>query len=113
MTSSKYYGSCDDPRFRNSYMSQEDRAVTGSSLETPLSYRPHEPDIIPKMAAVPRCYYARAKLGGRVGQSTEALLAHLELSRNPAIEYSSAKIPNRPDGRNNRPAHKVMLQNNA
>jgi len=45
MMSSKYYGSSHDPRFRNSYMSQEAWAVTGPIFETLLSRRPRQPDM--------------------------------------------------------------------
>ena len=45
MMSSKYYGSSYDPRFRNSYMSQEAWAVTGPIFATPLSRRPCQPDM--------------------------------------------------------------------
>lgn len=44
MTSSKYYGSSYDPRFRHSYMSQEVLVIAGRSFETPLSRRPGPPD---------------------------------------------------------------------
>ena len=43
--SSKYYGSSYDPRFRNSYMSQEAWAVTDPIFATPLSRRPCQPDM--------------------------------------------------------------------
>ena len=45
MTSSKYYGSSHNLRFRNCYRSQEAWAVTGPIFETPLSRRPCRPDM--------------------------------------------------------------------